>query len=89
VYYTPTKRRYDGGMLVLGHSLTLHGVELVLPPGMKDVVMENFCPGDCTQAVIYVNRSILCVASIPCICIGTSTQWSHCICFISSYTHRW
>ena len=53
IYYTPTKRRYDGGLLLFGHSLSPYGVELVLPPGMKDVVMENVCPRDCTQAVIY------------------------------------
>ena len=57
IFYTPTKRQYDGAVLEFGHVPTWYGVEFFLPPGRDNIITKNFCPAACTQAV---KKQLLC-----------------------------
>ncbi|XP_062515676.1 DBH-like monooxygenase protein 1 homolog [Corticium candelabrum] len=47
VYYTPTKRQYDGAVVEFGHTVSAN---LFLPPGKDDIITKTLCPADCTKA---------------------------------------
>ncbi|XP_062505059.1 DBH-like monooxygenase protein 1 homolog [Corticium candelabrum] len=49
IYYTNTKRQYDGAVVQIGHTVSLDRIHLLLPPGRDDIVLENVCPGACTR----------------------------------------
>ncbi|XP_062515714.1 DBH-like monooxygenase protein 1 [Corticium candelabrum] len=47
IYYTPSKRQYDGAVLQFGHTIT---ASLLLPPGKDNIITRNLCPASCTEA---------------------------------------
>ncbi|XP_062515119.1 DBH-like monooxygenase protein 1 homolog [Corticium candelabrum] len=49
IFYTPTKRQYDGAVLQFGHRVN-PGYPLFLPPGRDNIITETLCPAACTQA---------------------------------------
>ncbi|XP_062515118.1 DBH-like monooxygenase protein 1 homolog [Corticium candelabrum] len=49
IFYTPTKRQYDGAVLEFGHTVN-PGYLLFLPPGRDNIITETLCPSACTQA---------------------------------------
>jgi hypothetical protein len=55
LFYTATKRSNDGSIIEIGHFVSLFGWQLFLPPGLNDIVLENVCPGTCTQEELPSN----------------------------------
>ncbi|XP_062515121.1 DBH-like monooxygenase protein 1 homolog isoform X2 [Corticium candelabrum] len=49
IYYTPTKRQYDGAVLQFGHAFG-QGYNLFLPPRKDNILTETLCPAACTRA---------------------------------------
>jgi hypothetical protein len=51
LYYTTSKRQYDAQLLEVGHHFGSNAgvVQLLLPPNMDDIVIQNICPGSCTK----------------------------------------
>ena len=77
LFYTPTKRPNDGAAVEIGHVVSVFGWQLLLPPGLDDIVLENVCPGKCTQAVndfpyVYVLLHYVCLLWY----LGNTIWWS-------------
>jgi hypothetical protein len=78
LFYTATKRSNDGSIIEIGHFVSLFGWQLFLPPGLNDIVLENVCPGTCTQEVTacIIFFFLLLQVFIAGAHLGTAIQWS-------------
>ncbi len=48
LYYSPSLRRYDAGVIETGVWVSLYHM---LPPGMQDYITEGHCTQECLQEV--------------------------------------
>ena len=49
-YYSNTPRKYDAGVMFLGHDVTFF-TSMVIPPGASNYTIGSVCIANCTKNV--------------------------------------